>query len=87
MLRDRVREQVESLSEEENISSSKVCAMLIEEALIHRGTFDNQKTKMASYGDAWKESKDDLKQKMSELDDNDLKMIRKLKMLKELEIL
>lgn len=98
LLRDRVRDVVQTLSDEENLSSSKICALLIEEALIHRGVFDNRPTvQVQRREDPDLESlmrRDGIQAQLvsrnmrgSERTEEEEKLYRKLKMLKELEIL
>ena len=44
LLKPRVTEIIEQISEEENLSLSKICSLLIEEALITRGAFSKTST-------------------------------------------
>jgi len=108
LLRDRVAEIIEGIAEEENLSQSKVCGALIEEALLTRGVFSkNSHIREVLPSTPTRDSvmrKDSLldavdiaerkvevtqnrKTETDDLEDEDLKLLRKSKMLKELNLL
>lgn len=99
LLRDRVYEIVEALSGDENLPMSKVCSMLIEESLMARGEFSKSRPadtpgfipkgvemKVVAKQDPIENARESLAA-ASGIDDEDLKLLRKLKMLKELNLL
>ena len=99
---------VNGIAEEENLSQSKVCGALIEEALLTRGVFSkNSHIREVLPSTPTRDSvmrKDSLldavdianrkvevtqnrKTETDDLEDEDLKLLRKFKMLKELNLL
>ena len=97
LLRPDVYEIVKELSEEENITLSKVCGLLVEQALVNRGLWDKKrKIKPSMSPDAKSLHRlDVLDTKLdtpkdpepTELDPDDLKLLKKIKALKEAGIL
>ena len=78
-LRDSSLEQVEQLAEQMNISLSKACAFLVDEALALRQNHPPAptfKTEVVA-----KKSTPEL-----DLDDDDIKLLKKIKLLKALDL-
>jgi hypothetical protein len=103
-LKPKVLSILEGISEDENLSLSKICSLLIEEALVTRGAYS--KTSRMSEILPSSPERDSLMRKdslldaaaaagrkvelvseKSEVDDEDLKLLKKIKMLKELNLL
>ena len=97
LLRPDVYEIVKELSEEENITLSKVCGLLVEQALVNRGLWDKKRRIKPSMDPDAKslhrldvfetkvpEPKDP---EPTELDPEDLKLIKKIKALREAGLL
>ena len=92
-------EVVERLAEEENISQSKCISLLVEAGLRHRGIYDESMDQLPSSPEAKSLTREDgmqalldqhsevVTKKTEPLDDEDLKLLKKLKMLKELGLL
>ena len=108
LLRERVAEIIEGIADEENLSQSKVCSALIEEALLTRGVFNKNshirevlpstpERDSIMRKDSLLDAVDTANRKVEvtqnqktgtdEMDDETLKLLRKFKMLQELNLL
>ena len=109
LLRDRVHEIVHAIAEDENLSMSRVCSLLVEEALITRGAFsktshirdvlpsdpardslmrkDSLLAHAAQQGIEVHVDQVNTRKPETDISADDLKLLKKLKMLKELELL
>ena len=81
-LRDSSLEQVEKLAEQMNISLSKATAFLVDEALAHRQNHPTTQSPMT----AEVVMTNSRKLPETELDDEDLKLLKKIKLLKALDL-
>lgn len=109
VLRSKVLEILEGISADENLSMSKVCSLLIEEALLARGVFSktshirehlppSPERDSVMRRDSLVKAAEDLGLNVEtaytktetqdpELEDDDLRLLKKIKMLKELNLL
>ena len=97
LLRPDVFDIVKDLSDEENITLSKVCGYLIEQALVNRGLWDKKRRiKLTDTPEAKSLHKTELfdaaipdvpKDPNTELEPDDLKLLMKLKALKQAGLL
>ena len=77
-LRDSSLEQVEKLAEQMNISLSKATAFLVDEALAHRQNHPAMTAEVVMTNSR--------KLPETDLDDEDLKLLKKIKLLKALDL-
>ena len=73
--RDDVLKIIERISNEENLSNSKVISFLIEEALTSRGLFDKKKLKKITFNSKQKNSSKNFKIINDNLLENDYELI------------
>ena len=94
LLKEKVLEEVEKISEETGVSLSKVISALTEEALLNRGVLgaDNSGASKTSFSEFYKEQIDKSNKQLveainetPELTDGDIELLGKLKKLKALE--
>ena len=92
LLRPDVLKLVETISEEENLSASKVVSMLVEEALETRGVVNKSKGKK-TLPSVFEETlgKEGVQAQVvaskADLSDEDLVLLQKIKMIKEIGLL
>jgi hypothetical protein len=88
LLKPRVLEIVKQLSEEMELTLSKTVALLVNEALEHRGhTIRPQPSVMKDIVPTDNVTQTIVTKKTEELEDSDLEMLRKLKLLKNAGLL
>lgn len=82
--RDSTLDQVKLIADEMNLSLSKAVGYLVEEALAARGSLTNAPTQSPMKAEVVMSNS--RKAAEVELDDEDLKLLKKIKLLKELGI-